>query len=72
MSQSTTAAQTGFVAEEFETSVAEETTTQLAHEIEEIVRSLRTAMTDDYFDLVLRKYDELADHQIDEEQEVEQ
>jgi hypothetical protein len=47
MSQSTTPTQREFVAEEFETSVTEETTTQLAREIEEIVRSLRRAIGDD-------------------------
>ncbi|KYH24015.1 N-6 DNA methylase [Halalkalicoccus paucihalophilus] len=47
MSQSATPTQREFVAEEFETSVTEETTTQLAREIEEIVRSLRRAIGDD-------------------------
>lgn len=47
MTRPTTATQTEFAAKEFETSVAKETTTQLAHEIEEIVRSLRTTIDDD-------------------------
>lgn len=47
MSQSTTATQAEFVAEEFETSITTETTEQLAREIEEIVRSLRRAINDD-------------------------
>ena len=47
MSQFATPTQREFVAEEFETSVTEETTTQLAQEIEEIVRSLRRAIDDD-------------------------
>ena len=47
MSQSATPTQSEFVAEEFETSVTEETTTQLAQEIEEIVRSLRRAIDND-------------------------
>jgi hypothetical protein len=47
MSQSATPTQSEFVAEEFETSVTEETTTQLAQKIEEIVRSLRRAIDDD-------------------------
>ena len=29
-------------------------------------------MTDDYFDLVLKKYEEVADHRINKEQGVEQ
>lgn len=47
MSQSATPTQSEFVAEEFDTSVTEETTTQLAQEIEAIVRSLRRAIDDD-------------------------
>ena len=47
LSQSATPTQTEFLAEEFETSVTEETTTQLTGEIEEIVRSLRRAIEDD-------------------------
>lgn len=47
MSQSATPTQSEFAAEEFDTSATEETTTQLAQEIEAIVRSLRRAMDDD-------------------------
>ena len=47
MSQSTTPTQSEFVAEEFDTSVTEETTTQLAQEIEAIVCSLRRAIDGD-------------------------
>lgn len=46
LSQSATPTQTGFIAEEFEISVTEETTTQLTGEIEEIARSLRRAIED--------------------------
>lgn len=47
MSQSATPTQSEFVAEEFETSVTEKTTTQLAKEIEAIVPLLRQAVNDD-------------------------
>lgn len=42
-----TPTQREFVTEEFKTSITKETTTQLASEIEEIVRSLRRVIDDD-------------------------